>query len=86
MSRSFDSFGSCLIIRLLFIDKKIYFATADDASIDNNNNDNEDNDENNDNNDEMVSSGSGDDDNDEDVDPEWVSVHFIASFSRNVSS
>lgn len=33
----------------------------------------------------MVSSGSGDDGNDEDVDLEWVSAHFIASFSRNVS-
>lgn len=41
---------------------------------------------NNDNNSEMVSSGSSDDDNDEDVDPEWVSAHFIASFSRNVPS
>lgn len=32
----------------------------------------------------MVSSGRDDDGNDEDVDLEWVSAHFIASFSRNV--
>lgn len=34
----------------------------------------------------MVGSGKGDDGNDEDVDLEWVSAHFIASFSRNVLS